>query len=199
LLSSREAVSRYLDTGVGASSRGVITTIRTRLAHLARTRGRGDLVALFSTPAASRTESARAVLRALETLQHAAPAQPLIGDDVAQLLESSAVRALHAHGIKTLAALTVRVPRRRRWWTAVPRLGAAGARRIEAFFLEHPELTDRARSLVTSNSARIVVPWEALVIPELVDGSQGTFRAPEATCTLGSRNDYDRAGLARLA
>ena len=50
-------------------------------------------------------------------------------------------------GIKTLAALTVRIPRRRRWWAAIPGLGAAGARQVEAFFGEHPELTDRARAI----------------------------------------------------
>jgi len=44
-----------------------------------------------------------------------------------------------------LAALTVRGPRRRRWWVASPGLGAAGARRIEAFFARHPQPTERAR------------------------------------------------------
>ena len=58
------------------------------------------------------------------------------------------VRALRAHGIKTLADLTVRVPRRRRWWVGVPGLGASGARQIEAFFDAHPDLTAQPRALV---------------------------------------------------
>jgi site-specific recombinase XerD len=190
-LSSRDAAMRYLQMTDGASARGLIGSVRGRLARRARERGRGDLEPLFTGPPARRVESARAVARAIETLQHAAPAQPLIGDDIERWLEPRAVRALQAHGIRTLSALTVRVPRRRRWWASIPGLGVAGARRIEAFFLAHPELTDRARALVTGSSPRIVVPWEDLALPELVDGSQGTFRAPPATCTLNSRNDYE--------
>src|SRR5437899_850388 len=64
--------------------------------------------------------------------------QPLINDDIALWLQPKAVYALRAQGIKTLAALTVRIPRRRRWWAVIPELGVAGARRIEAFFAAHP-------------------------------------------------------------
>jgi hypothetical protein len=44
---------------------------------------------------------------------------------------------LRKAGIKTLADLTLRVPRRRRWWVDIDGLGVAGARRIEAFFAAH--------------------------------------------------------------
>lgn len=101
----------------------------------AKPRGRRDLVAIFEVSPAQRVSHAKALGRAIETLQHAPPSQPLIGDDIDQWLEPRAARALRAHGIKTLAALTVRIPRRRRWWTAIPGLGAAGARRIEAICL----------------------------------------------------------------
>lgn len=99
--------------------------------------------------------------------------------------------ALRAQGIKTLAALTVRIPRRRRWWTAVPGLGATGARKIEAFFALHPQLTERAWTLVASASPQDVIPWERLAVPHKVDGSRGTFRAPRANCTLDADNDYE--------
>ena len=56
------------------------------------------------------------------------------------------VGALHAVGIRTLADLTLRVPRRRRWWAGIAGLGPAGARHIEAFFAQHPALTERARA-----------------------------------------------------
>jgi site-specific recombinase XerD len=36
-----------------------------------------------------------------------------------------------------------------------------------------------------------VVPWEALTVPEVLDGSQGRFRAPVATCLLNADTDYE--------
>lgn len=116
---------------------------------------------------------------------------PLVIDDIDGWLPQRSVNALRAHGIKTLADLTVRVPRRRRWWTTVPGLGALGAREIEAFFDAHPELTERARALVRLDTRGDVVPLEQLIVPAEVDGSQGTFRGPVGTCTLTARNEYE--------
>jgi hypothetical protein len=108
-----------------------------------------------------------------------------------------------AHVIETLRALpppqprastrwrqqTLRVPRRRRWWTAVPRLGATGARQVEAFFAAHPELTERDRALVAVPALE-VQPWERIALPQELDGSQGRFRAPRESCVLDARDDY---------
>ena len=152
---------------------------------------RPDLAALFSHPESERFKHARTVAKAIELLPTLAAAEPLIGDDVGQWLPPRVAKALQAHGIKTLAALTVRIPRRRRWWTAIPGVGAASARQIEAFFAAHPQLTERARALVVVDPPQDLVPWERIVVPRDVDGSQGTFRAPHATCTLSADNDYD--------
>ena len=191
-VSARDAVVRYLGHRKvdGESSRGILGRIRRQLIDLARRCHRGDLVALFSHPVAERAQHARAVAHAIERLQTLPMPEPLIGDDIALWLPARAVSALYAQGIKTLAALTVRIPRRRRWWTAVPGLGAAGARHIEAFFSEHPQLTERARALVVVTEPQDIVPWERLAVPHDVDGSHGTFRAPRATCTLNANNDY---------
>ena len=70
-------------------------------------------------------------------------------------------------------------------------LGPAGAHQIEAFFAAHPALTERARALVLANQAPDLVPWERLVLPDEMNGSRGTFRAPLATCALDARNDYE--------
>jgi site-specific recombinase XerD len=98
---------------------------------------------------------------------------------------------LRKAGIKTLADLTLRVPRRRRWWVDIDGLGAAGARRIEAFFAAHADLTDRARALLVTTAPSDVVPWEKLVVPHEVDGSMGLHRAPRASCVLRANNDYE--------
>ncbi|MEO6277768.1 site-specific integrase [Roseateles sp.] len=192
-LSAREAVARYLghSKADGESSRGMLGAIRRQLIALARAKHRKDMAALFTHPDSERAKHARAVAHAIEVLPTLVAAEPLIGDDIAQWLAPRAVRALQAQGIKTLAALTLRIPRRRRWWTTVPGLGAASARQIEAFFAAHPQLTERARALVPIAAPQAIAPWELLTVPQDVDGSQGTFRAPQATCTLSASNDYD--------
>ena len=192
-LNARAAVVQYLghDKADGQSSRAMLGAIRRQLASFARARHRDDLAVLLEHPAAERLERARVVLQAIEALRRLPAPTPLVTDRVAQWLPARAARALEAHGIKTLADLTVRVPRRRRWWAAIPGLGVTNARQIEAFFAEHPTLTERARALVPVAAQHEVVPWERLFVPQEVDGSQGTFRAPVATCTLSARNDYE--------
>jgi hypothetical protein len=43
--------------------------------------------------------------------------------------------------------------------------------------------------LVVVAEPQDIVPWERLAVPHDVDGSRGTFRAPQATCTLTANND----------
>lgn len=190
-LSARAAVVHYLGQrkATGQSSRAMLGAIRRQLACYARARHRDDLASLISHPAAERQGRERAVRQALETLQQLPPPQPLLTDGVGQWLPARAAHALKKVGIETLADLTVRVPRRRRWWAVIPGLGVDSARRIEAFFAEHPALTERARALVTIPETQ-TPPWEALVVPEDVNGSRGVFRAPQATCTLSATDDY---------
>ncbi|MGJ7498684.1 phage integrase family protein [Variovorax sp. RT4R15] len=192
-LSSREAVDQYLEGSrkPGKSSRLVITAIRKDLAQLARVRQRSDLARLFELPLAERVKNARKVADAVETLASLPLPSPQVTDDIDGWLAARSVHALRAHGIRTLADLTVRVPRRRRWWAAVPGLGASGARHIEAFFDAHPALTERARALVRLDARGDVVPLEQLIVPAEVDGSRGAFRGPVRTCTLSARNDYE--------
>jgi hypothetical protein len=121
----------------------MLSRIRRQLVALAQKRHRADLAALFDYAASVRVTRARAVSRAIKLLPSLPIPEPLIGDDIAQWIEPRAVQ-----GIKTLAALTVRIPRRRRWRVTVPGLGATGARKIETFFALHPQLTERARALV---------------------------------------------------
>lgn len=189
----RQAVVRYLPSrlGEGKSARGVLGAIRRRLLGIARAAHRDDLAVLLDHPADERERQAKAVAQAIETLRTVRSPEPQIADDIAQWFAPRAVRALHAHGITTLADLTVRIPRRRQWWKAVPGLGMASARAIEAFFAAWPALTEKARALVVAGQRGDIVPWETLKLPHEVDGSAGTFRAPSATCTLDASNDYE--------
>ncbi len=192
-LSARDAVDQYIPQarGAGASARGVIGTIRRQLAAVAMARHRTDLARHFAGQARKGGAVARAVAAAIEELQHAPVPKPLIGDAVAAWLPARIAAALQAAGIKTLAQLTLRVPRRRRWWVSIDGLGAAGARTVEAFFAAHPRLTARARELVVVEHPTDVMPWERIVVPRDVDGSAGTYRAPRAVCALKAHNDYE--------
>jgi len=189
---SRAAVDRYLPDrrAAGASARSVIGRVKRQLAAFATSRAQADMAAVLAASSPSDRKLAKAAAAAIETLRGMPPPQPLIGDAVERWLPVRLVGVLHAAGIRTLADLTLRVPRRRRWWAGIEGLGPASARHVEAFFAQHPALTERARALVTVKQAQELVPWERLVVPENVDGSRGTFRAPRASCALDASNDY---------
>jgi hypothetical protein len=192
-LSSHEAVARFIPERrpAGGSSRSVIGHIRRQLAAFAAGRQREDLARLFTGTARKGTAAARTVAQAIEALRITPMPQPLIGDEVARWLPLRVVAVLRKAGIRTLAELTLRVPRRKRWWSGIAGLGPATARQIEAFFALHPELTERARALVAVPPQGDVRPWEHIAVPADVDGTQGAFRAPRASCSLRADNDYE--------
>ena len=113
---SRQAVQRYLPErlNAGHTARGVLGAVRRELAMHARSRLRDDLAEVFERPAAERTRHARAVAAALDELRHLPAPQPLVGDALERWLPSRAAAALKGQGIRTLAQLTVRIPRRDR-------------------------------------------------------------------------------------
>ena len=192
-MGTTEAVAQYLphSTGTGKSSRAVLGEIRRQLADRARRCRRDDLAQLILHPASERPKRVRAVMAAIDLLRGLAVPRPLVTDAVERWLPARLAQPILAHGLRTLADLTVRVPRRRRWWAVIPGLGATGARQVEAFFAAHPSLTAAARALVPVGMPPDVVPWERLYVPHEVDGSRGAFRAPPATCILGAGNDYE--------
>lgn len=196
-LSAREAVTRYLSQvkADGQSSRGMLGSIRRRLVAAAIGRRRDDLAAVIAAAERDRLRpSPRVAARlaeAMDAVVRAPVALPAVTDPVSAWFSPRIAIPLRAHGISTLADLTVRVPRRKMWWQDIPRLGATGAHSVEAFFAGWPELTERARALVTVNTVQDVVPWERLQAPENLNGSRGQFRAPVASCALSARNDHE--------
>lgn len=190
-IAATEVAMRYwtAQERIGRNARGLLAGVKRQLAAWATNRGRLDLaqaVAALSPSAQSR----KGLATLLDSLERLAPAAPLFGDELERWLPARTARTLRAAGMRTLADLTLRVPRRRRWWSAIEGLGAAGARQVEAFFAAHPALTERARALITIQQPDLS-PWEHLEVPELVDGSQGRYRAPARDCLLRANNDYD--------
>lgn len=179
-LDARAAVARYLGDRreAGTSSRGVLGRIRRRLVAFAQARHRRDLAGVFvDRPTKA---SADRVAGTIEMLRNLPEPVPMIADHVNLWLPARIAGALHAHGIWTLTDLTVRIPRRRRWWSAIAGLGVAGARRIEAFFAAHPALTERARALIVAAPSSSIVTWEQLRVPHEVDGSRVQFQIGRA-------------------
>ncbi|MEB2541714.1 MULTISPECIES: phage integrase family protein [Burkholderia] len=190
-LDARDAVDRYLGErrAAGVSSRSILGRIRRRLVTFARARHREDLAAAFVDRPSKAV--ADVVARAIDALRHLPVPEPHISDEIGTWLLPRIVAALQVHGIRTLADLTVRIPRRRRWWSAIDGLGVAGARHVEEFFAAHPALTERARALIAATPSSIIVPWEQIRVPHEVDGSRGQFRAPQTACLLSASNDYE--------
>ncbi|HRD98054.1 MAG TPA: phage integrase family protein, partial [Rubrivivax sp.] len=153
---SRAAVDRYQPDRwtAGASARSVIGRVKRQLANFATSRAQADLAATLTAVSPSDRRLAKAAAAAIEALRGMPPPQPLIGDAVERWLPMRLVGVLHAASIRTLADLTLRVPRRRRWWAGIAGLGPASARQVEAFFAQHPALTERARALVTLKQAQ---------------------------------------------
>lgn len=84
---------------------------RRRLIAYAQARHREDLASVFVDRPT--TASADGVAHAIEMLRHLPVPVPMIVDPVDLWLSARIVAALHAHGIRTLADLTVRIPRLR--------------------------------------------------------------------------------------
>jgi site-specific recombinase XerD len=191
-MGSREAVKHYRPEALrdGKSARGEIGRIRRQVVEFALSRHREDLARLFQCPADKRAYHRKAASRALDTLPALRVPKPQITDPVDSWLPERVAAVLHQHGIRTLADLTVRIPRRRRWWLPVAGLGERSARRIEDFFAAHPVLTERARELVVVATPEPAVPWENIRLPREVDGSHGIFRAPKSMCALEADNDW---------
>uniref|UniRef100_UPI0021F4EA82 phage integrase family protein n=1 Tax=Burkholderia cepacia TaxID=292 RepID=UPI0021F4EA82 len=90
---------------------------------------------------------------------------------------------MRAPGIATLADFTVRIPRWRQWWKAVPRRGPASARRVEVCLAAHLALTGWVRVLVAVAQRSGIMPWTQPRLPRDVDGSAGTFSQPSVRST----------------
>ena len=192
-MTARAAVARYLPhaKAPGQSARGMLGCIRRQLITFALSRHRDDLAGLFKPAQGERHRQSTPVARAIELLRSLPIPTPQITDDIGQWFAPRSVRVLRAHGINTLADLTVRIPRRRGWWSGIAGLGVASARKIEAFFAAHPALTERARALIAVPNPGVILPWEQQGLPHDVDGSRGRFRAPRDTCMLKASNDYE--------
>ncbi|KVD85831.1 integrase [Burkholderia ubonensis] len=169
--SERELVALYVDTYPPAAS----PALARRVARNRRLRERQD--AALARMEASLVEAPQ-------------PEHTLDG-----WFDAKLVARLAAAGIATFAALLALIrARRRRWYRAVPRLGAIGAQRVTDFVAQHPDTLGYLSPLAVTPRRQLaaghpalqpvagagadVVPLEALRVPAALDGSAGLNRAP---------------------
>ncbi|KWN65893.1 phage integrase family protein [Burkholderia stagnalis] len=169
--SERELVALYVDTYPPASS----PALERRVARNRRLRERQD--AALARMEASLVEAPQ-------------PEHTLDG-----WFDAKLVARLAAAGVATFAELLALIrARRRRWYRAVPRLGAIGAQRITDFVAQHPDTLGYLSPLAVTPRRQLaaghpalqpvpgagadVVPLEALRVPAALDGSAGLNRAP---------------------
>lgn len=186
-----DAVKRYAPERMkrGGSARQVLQEIRADLVRYASVRGRVDLAQAITESATKGIKGLPTLDRALTLLQGLPPAPPQIGDEIERWLAPRVAQALRSAGIRTLAELTLRVPRSVAWWRGVPGMGRQSAKSVETFFAANPELTARARALVARDDAGEIRPLELQRAREDLDGSHGRNRAPPNTCVLAADND----------
>jgi site-specific recombinase XerD len=163
--------------------------VRRQFVKCARDAHQKDIAGLLEHAESKRIALSKEVLRAIEVLRNARRPEPMLADSPSTWFNPRAARALRSAGITSLAELTLQAARRRRWWAAIPGLGETNAKGVEDFFAAHPALTRSASELVNIPSRSELVPWEALAVPESLDGSRGLYRAPTRQCLLGATND----------
>lgn len=184
--------------GTTQTPKNRIRILHRRLLDLAHAQGRSDLAERLAVRAKKPGEAtALAQREAIELLVlRGSRRDPLVTDAVGEWFDGATTRTLATHGVRTLADLTVRVPRRKCWWRAVEGLGPQRARRIEAFFASHEELSAKAHALVAPVIARgPLQPWETLEAPKRLDGSRGRLRGTSRQNTLGVKTDLEALQL----
>lgn len=181
-----------------------LLAIRDALVARARVHGREDLAIAVGQPGRSGVSMDNAVdaVRQLEGFGTPVP-QPQHG--VHLWLAAPLARRLQAAGIDTLADLVALANARgRSWWRRVPRVGPLAASRLVAFLDNHRKALGTLGAHVTGASlpmatvpdslqldAGVPLPFEAMRLPDALDGRAGANRAPLARCVIRASDDYE--------
>jgi hypothetical protein len=139
-------------------------------------------------------------LDALYWLESLIATPPLSGDALAAWLHPDLVDHLEAAGLFTIRQLITHINGiGKRWSDSIQAIGAGKGERIMAWLRAHQETIGLAigahvavarKKLYAEELARVVpyataiVPLEKLIVPAELDGSDGTYRAPQKTITM---------------
>ena len=150
-------------------------------------------------------------LDALKWLEELAAQPPGAGDPIASWIHPDLAKHLQAAGLFTLRQLVMHINGiGKRWYGAIPAVGAGKAKRIEDWLRDHEgsiglvlgsHVAVSRTKLYTHELARVVprqtaiVPIDKLIVPHELDGSQGRFRAAREHCMIRADNDYEAVML----
>jgi site-specific recombinase XerD len=146
-------------------------------------------------------------LDALRWLEELAAQNPKPGDGVGAWLNPAIANRLEAVGLGTLFLVAERInDLGARWWRGVPGVGCQKARRIMEWLQANEsvlglrigaqalyalkQFPPAMRADVVPKATRLV-PFEKLIVPGGLDGSEGRFRAPKEQCLMMAATDYD--------
>lgn len=157
-----------------------------------------------------RSPRARVIKRQLEALhwlEHQSVCDPQASDPISDWFPELLADRLTASGLKSLTALVDTINGKGEGWhRSIRGVGQTKARRIVTWLRENEATTHLAvgehalvprRELQPRQLAAVVapatdvVPFEKLVVPAPLDGSQGKFRAPPAHCALMANTDKE--------
>ena len=145
-------------------------------------------------------------LAALNWLETLAVQDPGPGDAVSAWLSPPIAERLEGFGIRSLFLLAERINGiGNGWFRSIPAIGSTKAARIVEWMREHQDTigvpigahVGRVHSEAKSSGALEAVvasstslrPLEKFLVPTLLDGSSGLYRAPQIQCMLEASND----------
>lgn len=163
----------------------------------------------YGSPGAIRARRSRVIAKQLEALQwleDLVAQAPKPGDGVGAWFAPALADKMERSGLPTLFSLVQRINGiGARWWTGVPGIGTLKASRVVAWLRMHegtigvavgghvdaPRTKLRGVDLVhVVPAGTALVPLEKLVVPEVLSGKEGAFRAPRQKCLLSADDDY---------
>lgn len=149
----------------------------------------------------------RKQLEAMDWLESQYARPVLVDDGCRAWLADTLASRLEAAGVETIGQLVDRINGLGTGWSsALPGIGAGKARAVERFLDAHRDTLTRGigqhvavprRQRYAHELARVVprstglVPLDKLVVPEALDGRNGTYRRPQGQCLLSAHNDYE--------
>ena len=138
-------------------------------------------------------------LKSLDTLSKLEPT-PQPESLISTWFSANIANRLEDAGNKTMIDLEAFISLRGcDWWKALPNFGLKSATIVEALFEDYAQdlkiTLDLSKKEIITNTSIIlaseVAPFERFLLPELLNGTSGSNRAPIERCKVDANNDYE--------
>jgi site-specific recombinase XerD len=187
----------YLDGADIAATRQKVRELRQRLAMRARRLGLPEPASFWLGEPLEGEAWFKQAEASLGTLLESPDPVPALEDGVAQWFPGLLADKLQAQGMGTLQAVVAfRRQHGKRWWQAVPKLGAGSAQTVERLLKTHASalgLTDGALAMAQPGASRLKPPPPGGLFDAQAElsGSNGSNRAAYDRCRIQASNDFE--------